>query len=461
MNKIEKIALSRIISDLIKSDSIIDSREMELWGMVKSAYGITKECMIDARFITFADAVNTLSASEDSKDDFLGLFRKITLADGMCNKDEALLMIALEYCFGNQYEADMIHVQVPQQGLELENSQIIYVESSFDSDVNGDIMSNYQNIENAMRLAGFNFAYIPQISQTYKSTAPSLFKEVLSFISPNIDDKQLSLIMREISEMTTERFCKEQLCRKLRISNIHDTYPAFLVKVGETICNDNIYANFLRFVIVGNVIEELKSFIYMFTSMMNSEYSILKNIYNSTERFIYSGVYKQIIDLYIMKENENSIITIDLNKQKICLPDIGEEIKVTRSEKALYTLILLESITGGLNLNMPMTASSANKVKKRLESIMNKYNQIYFFFGGDKGAAPDITDSTIRNPKISRINKFLQQLESKVSDIEEYKIKRTPEGFYRIDIDSSMIYSVEEMNTPILQAENWRRVLSM
>ena len=30
MNKIEKISLARIVSDLIKAESVIDSREMEL-----------------------------------------------------------------------------------------------------------------------------------------------------------------------------------------------------------------------------------------------------------------------------------------------------------------------------------------------------------------------------------------------------------------------------------------------
>ena len=60
MNKIDRIAVSRIVSDLIKADSVIDSREMQLFEFVKDAYRLTKECLNDARFITFAEAVNTL-----------------------------------------------------------------------------------------------------------------------------------------------------------------------------------------------------------------------------------------------------------------------------------------------------------------------------------------------------------------------------------------------------------------
>ena len=137
MNKIEKISVARIVSDLIKADSVIDSREMDLFGFIKDAFRLNRECLSDARFITFSDAVNNLCCLDKSeKKDLMDLFKKITLADGMCNKDEALLMIALLYCLEGNYEAEMVHIQVPQQGLQLENSQVIYVEAKFDEKIN-------------------------------------------------------------------------------------------------------------------------------------------------------------------------------------------------------------------------------------------------------------------------------------------------------------------------------------
>jgi hypothetical protein len=57
-----------------------------------------------------------------------------------------------------------------------------------------------------MRLAGFNFAYIPQISETYRTTPPVLFNEVMSFLTPNLDEKELSMIQSKISSMTTAQF---------------------------------------------------------------------------------------------------------------------------------------------------------------------------------------------------------------------------------------------------------------
>lgn len=461
MNKIEKISVARVLTDLIKADSVIDSREMELFEFVKQAYRLNKEILSDAKFITFSDAVNNLSClSLDEQRDLMDLFKKITLADGMCNKDEALLMIALFYCLGDEYESKMLHVQVPQQGLKLDNSQVIYVESEYDEEINKIISAEYHQIENSMRLAGFDFAYIPQIAKTYRITPPKLFNEVLSFLTPNLNEDELAKIQDKISSMTTMQFCKEQLCKKLHI-NLSDTYPSILVKVGESVTSDSIYANFLKIEIGSNFLEELKLFMYRFTSMMNAEYSILRNIYNSNDRFVYSGVYKQIIDLSLMKDNLKSSVLLDTFKQKIKLPEINEEIKVSRSEKALYVLILAESITGGLNVMPPSTAKQLKFHNERMKKLMKKYTEIYRCFGGDINNVPDILDPSIRNPKKAKINNYIAKLGGKLSLPEDYMIQRTNEGLYKINVDTNLIYSSDMSPTPWMQSERWRKIVSM
>lgn len=462
MNKIEKISLSRIVSDLIKADSVIDCREMDLFTSIKATYNLNDECLCEARYITFADAVNNLSNLEKrTKTELLNLFKQITLADGMCNKDEALLMIALLYCFEEKYETEMLHVHVPQQGLQLDNSQVIYIETEYDESINGVLDSNFHQIENAMRLAGFEFAYIPQIANTYKTTSLRLFNDVMKFLTPNLNNDELGLVKKQVSSMTTAQFCKEQFCKKLHINSLLDTYPSFLIKVGETITESNIYANFLKVVIEDNVMSEIKQFIFLFTSMMNAEYSIIKNVYNNDERFVYNGVYKQIIDLCLMKENTMSRILLDTFKQKILLPEINEELKVTRSERALYVLILLESLTGGLNVNEPINKKQLLRHKAMSERIMKKFGRIYTFFGGDIKNLPNIMDSTIRNPKISKINKKISLLGTKLSSVDDYMVKRTSEGLYRIEIDSNMLFSSDASQLPLMQSEFWREVISI
>lgn len=51
------------------------------------------------------------------------------------------------------------------------------------------------------------------------------------------------------------------------------------------------------------------------------------------------------------KDNSKSKILLDTFNQKIKLIDINEELKVSKSEKALYVLILAESLSGTLDLS--------------------------------------------------------------------------------------------------------------
>lgn len=459
MNKIEKISVARVFSDLIKADSVIDCREMELFNMLKKEYRLNNDCLRDARYTTFADAVNNLTCLHPiDKSKLMEHFRRITLADGMCNKDEALLMIALIYCLENDDDSCMLHVQVPQQGLQLKNSQVIYVESKYDTVINQVLTDNYQQIENAMRLAGFEFAYIPQIAKTYKETPDDLMCDVLTFLNPSLDKKELQRIHQQVSTLTTIQFSTEQLSRKLHLTGLADTYPALLVKVGETVCEDKIFANFLKIEIEGDVLEYIKHFIYLFTSMMNAEYTIVRNVYNDNQRFIYSGVYKQIMDLCLMKESTKSVLLIDTMKQKVLLPDIHEELDGKPAELALYVLILIESLTGGLCMPKP-GPKQADKEKH----LMAKYDKIYRNLGGDQVNTPNIIKHTIRAPKVSHINTFIGSLGKKLSHPEEYVIQRSNDGLYRIGLDRNLIFIIDNdgEKTPWMQSDTWRRIASM
>jgi hypothetical protein len=162
-----------------------------------------------------------------------------------------------------------------------------------------------------------------------------------------------------------------------------------------------------------------------------------------------------------MKENYKSIVLLDTMKQKIKFPEISEELKVSRSEKALYALVLAESLTGGLNLNQPVNTKQKKLHEEKAKKIMRKYGQIYHFFGGEVENVPNLMDPTIRNPKISKINKCISNLNGKLSSPDEYMIQRTNEGLYKINVDNSMIYCYDTDPTPWMQSEKWRTIVSM
>ncbi len=320
MNKSQKTSFCRIISDLIKADSVIDRRELNIFEKIKHDFHISEDNLKDANFISFADAVDNLqSLSREEKEQVISAAQEITIADGMCNKDEALLMLALEYCLEKKSRASMIQVLHP--GLKMENSQVMYLEKYFDANINSLIKENYHKIENSMRLAGLSFIYIPRITEVYNETPEGLLKDVIKFLSPDYVDEEFDKIVNKLKKMSTSEFCEEELCKKLHIDDANFQKPALLIKVSKTITADNTYDNFLRIELKKNFVDEIVQLNYRLTSMLNAEYSIVRNIFHTQDRFVYDGIYKEVLDLCLLREAERSTILIDPYHQKIRFPE--------------------------------------------------------------------------------------------------------------------------------------------
>ena len=129
MKKTERIALVRVYIDLIKADSVIDTREMEWFAAIKERYRITKAEEAEASKQTFAEAVSILaSADEKDRSMFLSDFTDLALSDGFCAKQEALLMIALYYALTDESidTSEVISNESPL--VHIEDTQMIYIE---------------------------------------------------------------------------------------------------------------------------------------------------------------------------------------------------------------------------------------------------------------------------------------------------------------------------------------------
>ena len=95
MTKELRIAIARIISDMIKADNIIEESEIEAMKRLMAEYGINHQEMSDARNIRFSEAVNTLKEmSRKDRKMFVDHVYGIAVSDNACVPREALLLIA-------------------------------------------------------------------------------------------------------------------------------------------------------------------------------------------------------------------------------------------------------------------------------------------------------------------------------------------------------------------------------
>ena len=439
MKKIERISISRILFDFIKADRIIDSGEMNQYALLKERYAIHKEDEIAATQMTFSDAVNTLFKSDKVLImDFLGDCRDMTLSDGLCDRSEALLLLALKYKLTSEYD-DVEILSIPKSLFNITASSVLYVESRLETEINNIIVKNYRTLFKECQLAGFNFIYIPKVIEHYKNTDRELTNQIISFLAPSISEEGVNTVIDGLFSMTTASFCKDILCNKMGITSLRSTLPSLLIKIGESYIGDNIYSNYFKIEIDNDVVTTLQKILDDFMSMISTDVITISKAEEKKNQFLYHGFYKQLLDIFMMRKNIRSRLVINPYNEEITFPDIDSRLeKIHRREKALYMLLLITTYEGGINFNPPASVKQLDRYNAKMVALQEKYQKIYELFGGDK--APDLTQPEIRRPIISCLKRSLNMLKDTLYNSEDYMITKDEFGNLRIELEQELQY---------------------
>ena len=92
----QKIAIARLISDLIKSDDVICKEEVALYNHIVCSFDISQDELHEAQFVSQAEAVSyirNMVPSEQKK--IFSILRKAAYSDNSCVAREALLLQTL------------------------------------------------------------------------------------------------------------------------------------------------------------------------------------------------------------------------------------------------------------------------------------------------------------------------------------------------------------------------------
>lgn len=450
------------MSDMIKADGIIDSREMDSLSSMMSKYNVKSDDKIGSESITLSDAVRTLKSKSSSlSHDILGDVTSLAMSDKFCAREEALLLLALTYAFSDDAQADIISITSPE--VFLPNGQILYVESNFDEAVNSTISNHYVEIAAESRLAGFDFVYIPQIVKHYQQLSDSQLCQMISFLYPQASGERLSAAIQQLKGFSTELFCKNLLSSKLKINEIEDTPPAIMVKIGSSMCNHKLYSNYLLLEMSDNVIETIMDFLTTFNTFYQTR--VLNYLQEQKGRFIFRGFYRQLLELIMLQKGIRSSVLIDTNKGEIVFPEADVKIeKLHRREKALYALFLVESPSGGINFSKPETAKQFDRYERRMKALQAKYNLIYEKFGGEKEKAPRLDVAETRLPMISLIKRQISKLGDVLYHVDDYIIQRNLYGNYGVKISPDKCLCKDfgdKLAKPIEKSESWQRILAL
>lgn len=457
----------RIVVDLIKADAIIDAREIEWLDELRQKHHIRPNDEVEASKMTLAEATRTLLEMDLApRLDVLGDFMGAAMSDEYCAREEALLILALDAVLkeDNMADASILSVEV-KDGINMEDAQVLYTESRTDREVNAQIKAHHREIWTELRLAGFDFVYLPQVAAHYQEVSPENLKSIIGFLFPEASEKRTERAVENIYDLQTAKFCKDYLVTKMELAELKDCGASLLIKIGNDVVNGKAYANFLHIELSDDVLGCVRQLVDKFSKLYKTR--VLNYLEEEPGRFIYAGFYKQMIDLLMLRRAIRSHVVADAFHGEIRLTDADIVVTgLTRREKALYTLLLMESPSGGINFTPPTSnvPRIVERYERRMSRVQEKYAKIYHIFGGEADQAPDLSDARKRLPMLSHIRRHIKDVAHLLHNPDDYLVQRNQYGNYAVNLDAELCLCFDAMTGKecrFNESETWSRILAM
>lgn len=462
MKASERAAIVRILTDMIKADQIIDQREMQLYASQKEHYGITRRDEIEGADLTLGQAVDVLKQMTHAEQQaLLGEFDDMTVSDNFCAREEALLMTALHFCFNRpELECDLLSYVVEEAWLDAR--QVLYVESHHDRRANAAIRHNLRTISQELTICGFDFVYLPQIVNHYVTAPDSLLREIVGMLSPSLSQQAVDLLINKLKLYKTDTFCVEQLHHKLGFTEMADTWPAMLIRVGRSKCDGKMYTHFLRVGVDENILETVRDLVDTFLGFNGSDNLTISHRRDGQGQFLYTGFYRQLFEIITLQRSVMCHMQVDLVHGTLSFPEIDLTLTdLHRKEKALYVLFIYEFLAsgisepdgkvrcgGGISFAPPEGKRQLEKYNQRMARVQRRYATIYAAFGGNPAQVPDISRSDIRLPMISGIRRAVSKRRDKIYDADRFIISRDANGVYSLATASTDLFTCIEFSNP-------------
>lgn len=387
LHREHKIAFARVITDLIEADFVVEADEMQFFEKIisKEGFSISDAMLIEAKKIDFAKALSILKALDvNSRRIVVDTLKQLSMSDGVCVPFEAILIFSVEQVLMNNAT---VH-SIPQSGINIDNLKVIYIENH-ETKIGKQIEAKLSSIVSELKLVGFDFVYIPRLTQDFEKMEHDYLKKVVKYMIPSISDERISTICENLRGLTTSRFCRDLLYKKLGM-NLIDCKPSLLIKINDSDIVDKYeseaierirYSNFLQLELKDDVIDEIHSIIDTYHSMISCSITIESK--PRTPKFIYTGFHRSLFDLIAFgRELKEYRLVFQFLEHKVnvyfeSIDNSNEQIllKLNPQETALYYMIAKMSLSGK-GLDWREHVPNKEKIK-----ILTEYNDIYSKIG--------------------------------------------------------------------------------
>ena len=372
LGKDQRIALARIVYDLIMADKIIDDEEVVKFAKL---FGEENNRILfhQAQELTFAKAIKLLTHPSDDNNDnevirkvhadqrrrqaekAANIVSETASSDGFCAPSEAILLLAIDY-FLKKNNATYTKYDIQSFKLTdifIGKRFVLYVDNNASSK-SLEVEQNYDLIVNLLASIGFQFIYIPKIVEQYKKKGLEMFKAMSMYIFPDIPEDKVEDVYNNIMQMDTKSFVKDYLNEKLGF-DIICARPALMVMLGRSsVIGKNISdkglvyetnANFLKVNIgeekVVNVVGDL---VHDFNKFVTFNFHIDFN--PAKDKLLYHGIHKAFFRMVALAKNNPQQYNINISTNILAVFINDYKLPLAMGKTAIYIMILCRSFFG-------------------------------------------------------------------------------------------------------------------
>ena len=216
-------------------------------------------------------------------------------------------MIALKYCLLDDDKKSSERpylVSCPTGEATLNDQYMVYIESSFDKEMNEQLERNFRLMVMMSRLSGFNFIYIPKMVSEFQNMRKEYVLDVISYMAPNLDQQFIRGVYDRLCKMTTVEFFRDVLYERLQVLTPHNIKPSLLINIGTSVvpyCSAagpvQYYTEFLCVPITTNILTIVEGILGYYQSRVSVRQTITYG--NASGQFKYFGFYKALFDFLI------------------------------------------------------------------------------------------------------------------------------------------------------------------
>jgi len=462
-----KKSVCRILTDLVKSDSVISVDEMDVLDEAAKAYELTKEIQIESYTMSLADAAVFVAKQKPQvRDRIVQWMESCALKDGECCREEALLISSIE--IENAGKGQIL--SMPLDNRPILSSQILFVDSTYNPRKN-DLDRDYEEMSRIVEMAGFELIYVPKVAMDFKVMKKGEdLKRLLSIVNPTLSESALVSKVMSLQDMDSRYFYLQVLNGKLQMG-ITIQRPSWLIRLPNNVVGGNGYANYLCFdVDMDDIKGQLISFIGELNERQNP-YTVLVNRHSDRSKdFLYGGFHKALLDVMASDRVEpwevrvyvraglNPVIDKSEPGKKfsveICKGSTAYPVLINGREAAFYLLLLCGSASSQRGIDFEY-----NREKSKI--VQAQFVEAYHLVSNRDEHFPDITLSSTFRPIKTKVMKGLEEC-GIIGELHLFKPTKTGKNTYYIPINPDNVKIIsQEGSTPLLNSTIYQTFCSL